>query len=195
MSEIKYKPHIKLAHDLWSKFLKKDFICIDATIGNGFDTLFLLELSTKYNLKKIIGFDIQKQAIDNTKNLLKKNFNLEDLKKINLFLSSHEDFSKHLKEKINLFIYNLGYLPKSDKSITTKSKTTIQSIKSAFLHLSQNGAISITVYPGHSEGKIEEIEILKFLEEIDYKIYNIMQYKWLNKKNSPFVIWIEKLST
>jgi len=43
---------------------KNDYV-IDMTIGNGYDTLFLCN-----NAKFVFGFDIQKEAINNTNKLL-----------------------------------------------------------------------------------------------------------------------------
>jgi hypothetical protein len=187
------KPHIKLSHTLIENFLKKDYICVDATLGNGYDALFLANLFKKLKLKKIFGFDIQKKAIENSKALLKKYIDKDILKNIIFFLDSHEDFSKYLNEKINLFIYNLGYLPSSNKTITTLASTTIKSLKSAFEYLSEKAAICITLYPGHYNGEIEKKEVLEFLKTIDYKKYSILHYNWINRNKSPSVIWIEKL--
>jgi hypothetical protein len=187
------KEHILLSHNLIKNFLKKDYICVDATLGNGYDTLFLANLFRKYNLKKIIGFDIQKKAIENSTAFLKKNIDDSILKNIFFYLDSHENFSKYLNEKVNLFIYNLGYLPRSDKTITTLADSTIKSLKSAFEYLSDTSAICITLYPGHLNGEVEKNEVLKYLETADYKKYSILHYNWINKDKSPSVIWIEKL--
>ena len=55
-----------------------------------------------------------------------------------------------------LIVYNLGYLPGSDKLLTTKTSSTLLSVEKALSLIAPNGAISITCYPGHEEGKKEE---------------------------------------
>ena len=180
--------HIKKAHNYWKNFLQEDNTAIDATLGNGYDTLALANL-----LKKglLYGFDIQKIAIDNTKEILIKNdFNF---KNIFLFNASHVDFESFVKKKVNLIVYNLGYLPGSDKLIKTGSDT-IKSLKSALNILDNKGALSITCYPGHAEGEQEEKEILAFLKGQEHSKFEICYHKWLNKEKAPSLIWIKKLN-
>jgi len=186
------KHHLILAKEYWKNFLKKGFIAIDATAGNGHDSLFLSKCLVENLNGKLYCFDIQKKAITNTSSLLKENLSKEILDKIILFQASHEDFSKYIKTKVNLVIYNLGYLPKSDKKITTNKTTTVRSIKSAISILDQNGAISIVSYPGHAKGKEEEKSLLYYLKKLSYDKFNICYHKWLNKEKAPSFFWIEK---
>ncbi|OGN62018.1 MAG: 16S rRNA (cytosine(1402)-N(4))-methyltransferase [Chlamydiae bacterium RIFCSPHIGHO2_12_FULL_27_8] len=179
----KFSPHLKVAKILIKNFLKDDFLAIDATLGNGFDSLFLSDILKN---GQVFSFDIQKEAIENSKKYLK------DKKNITFFLASHEDFSKHIFKKVQFIIYNLGYLPGSDKKIVTKSSSTIKSINSALDILDEIGAICITAYPGHEEGLKEEKKILKFLETLNYKKFSVSYQKWINKKNAPSLFWIEK---
>ncbi len=188
-NKYRFSPHLKIAHSYWQTFLQRNDVVIDATCGNGQDTLFLASL---LQLKKIYGFDIQAQAIENTQKLLKKNLNKDILKNIFLFNVSHIDFSKYIKEKANLIIYNLGYLPSGNKAITTMTDITIKSIQSAFSILNKKGAICITCYPGHLEGLKEKNAILNFLKTLDNKTYNICHHQWINKQSAPSVIWIYK---
>ena len=98
---------------------------------------------------------------------------------------------KEYKNKISLIVFNLGYLPKGNKEITTKSITTLKAIKDSFKLLNKKGHIVITIYPGHEEGLKESKKIKEFLEKNDYtydKYYNT------NNKTSPYVIDIKKKS-
>ena len=163
------------------KLLKKEDIVIDATCGNGFDTLMLSKIC-----KKVFAFDIQENAINKTKELLFKNA-VENVELIN---DSHEYIYKHLKEyknKISLVLFNLGYLPNGNKNIMTNYKTTLIAIKEALKLLNNKGIILVTCYP-HEEGKKESNEIIKYLESnnINYKIY-----KNTDNINAPFLIKIK----
>ena len=178
-----YKAHIKKAHSLWDAFLKEDSIVIDATCGNGLDSLKLIKIISK---GKLFSFDIQKKAIENTKMLL------NGFENISYFLDSHADFSKFIKKEINLIVYNLGYLPGSDKSITTKVDSTVDSIKSGLSILANNGAISITCYPGHLEGDREEKALYQFLSSLDSRKYSICHHRWVNREKAPSLFWVEK---
>jgi methylase of polypeptide subunit release factors len=141
------KNHLLLAQKYWKNLLKPIDNVIDATCGNGLDSLFLKKLIYK---GKLFCLDIQKKALENTHFLLKKE-NV-DFKNIFLIKKSHEDFSYIPKTPVKLIVYNLGYLPKSDKTITTKTKTTLKSIKNTLNLIEKDGGISITCYPGHLEG-------------------------------------------
>ncbi|NGX52104.1 MAG: hypothetical protein KR126chlam5_00398 [Candidatus Anoxychlamydiales bacterium] len=187
-------PHLKYAKNYWKNFLDKTDIAIDATLGNGFDALYLAKIliDQKKPRGKLICFDIQKKAIDSAKLLLSENLKKEHFKNINILHKSHEDFTIFIKEKINLIVYNLGYLPKSDKKTTTTAKTTISSLESGFKLLAKKAAISIISYSGHTDGKKEEIALIEYLKKIDKNEYSVLLHKWLNKENSPTLFWIEK---
>ena len=164
-----------------NRFIKKGDITVDATCGNGYDTLMLSKLS-----KKVFAFDIQKEAIEKTSDLLKKN-NINNVVLIN---DTHEKIDTYLKDykgKISLVMYNLGYLPGGDKRVTTKHSSTLLSIKKGINTLNKKGIILITCYP-HEEGKKESHEIISYLKEnkIQYKIY-----RNTNNINSPFLIQIK----
>ncbi len=167
--------------------VKDKDIVIDATIGNGKDTLFLGKIVSK---GKIFGFDIQSQAIRNTEQLLLSH----DIHNYTLFQTGHENMKQILKNyvnKISLVVFNLGFLPKGNKTITTNYKTSISAIKDAMSLLNEKGMVLITVYPGHPEGKKESTEIKKFLknERINFK-----EFHNDNQEISPYLIEIKKMS-
>lgn len=165
--------------------LKDKDLVIDATIGNGFDTLFLLE---HINNGFLFGFDIQKDAINNTNNLLKEKYT-----NYKLFNIGHENMYKTLKEyknKISLIVFNLGYLPNSNKKIKTNYKTTIKAIKDSLKLLNNKGHIVITIYPGHPEGLKESIEIKKYLKGL--KDYTYEEFHNTDNEIAPYVINIKR---
>ena len=167
---------------IYNRFIKPGDIVVDATCGNGNDTLILCNLS-----KKVFTFDIQKDAINNTDKLLKYN-NKNNYELIN---DSHEYIDKYLKEyigKISLITFNLGYLPNGNKSIMTNYKSTLNAIKNGLTLLNKKGIILVTCYP-HKEGKKESNTILNYLKNnnIEFKIY-----KNTDNINAPFLIEIKK---
>ncbi len=162
-----------------NKSLKEKDIVVDATIGNGNDTLKLANIVKK---GFVFGFDIQKDAIKNT-NILLKNNNIKNYK---LFNTSHENIYNKLKKyenKISLIVFNLGYLPKGDKSIMTNHITTLKAINESLKLLNNKGSIIIVVYP-HEEGKKEG--------ELIYKTYKCTVYKNTDNINAPYLIEIKK---
>lgn len=151
-------------------------IAVDMTAGNGHDSKFILD---KLKPKKLFAFDIQKMAQESTKNLLgdKENFTF--------ILDSHANIDKYIKQKVDLVIFNLGYLPKGDKNITTTWDSTITAIKKSLEILSPRGKIFITVYPGHPAGELESEKITEFLANLDYKKYTVLKMNFVNKINNP----------
>lgn len=94
---------------------------VDATIGNGNDTLKLCQLVGETG--KVYGFDIQEKALKNTASLLQKN----GWNNAVLLHVSHAAISEFIKEKIQAAVFNLGYLPGGDHSVTTCTDETKKS--------------------------------------------------------------------
>jgi methylase of polypeptide subunit release factors len=168
----------ELAHKIILEKSECD-VAVDMTVGRGFDTLFLAE-----NFKKVYGFDIQKEAIDSTEDLLKEH----NINNVSLILDNHENILEHIKEKIDLGIYNLGYLPQSNKLIKTDSSSTINSLSSLLSLLNNQGIIIIVLYPHNLE---EILAVESFTSSLN-EDYDVLQYKVLNKRNCPFIISIKK---
>ena len=161
--------------------LTKDDVVVDATVGNGNDTLFLCEIA-----KMVYGFDIQQQAIDSTKAYL-KSFKKKNVK---LILDSHEHLLNYVKDFKGV-VFNLGYLPRSDKTITTTKETTLNTLNSLTAYLKPDMFIVITCYPGHEAGLIEAEAVRTFSYNLD-DTFNVLAYQFIKKPQAPFVIVIEK---
>jgi len=176
---------ITLAHHYWELLLQPYDIVIDATCGNGKDTLKLATLVPK---GLVIGLDIQKEAIDKTAKIT------IDHPHVHLFEQSHAEFPPLAYEnKIKLIVYNLGYLPGSgNKNLTTFTHSTLISIKNSFNLLDKQGALSITCYPGHLEGQKEEKALLELIPLLSKKEWHVCYHKWVNRPSSPSLLLIQK---
>ncbi len=161
---------------------------IDATVGNGNDTLYMAKLIGDQG--KVFGFDIQKTAINRTKQVLEKaGFN----NRVTLINSGHETMDEYVKEKVKLVVFNLGFLPKGDKKITTLPDTTIMAIEKSLKLLVDNGLLLVTSYIGHSGGLKEKEAVENYLKELNQKEYNVLQYKFINQINNPPILYgVEK---
>lgn len=182
---------INYAHYLLEKSIDKGETVIDATCGNGHDTLFLS--NTVGDDGHVIGLDIQQDAINNTNELLAEH----GKKNATLHCDNHAHLSHHLESdligKIGGAVFNLGYLPKGDKAIITNAPSTIIALDTILLYLKQNGIIVLVVYHGHPGGNTEKEAILKHVIKLDQKEYNVLQYGFINQKNNPpFIIAIQK---
>ncbi|MFC7063908.1 class I SAM-dependent methyltransferase [Halobacillus seohaensis] len=189
---MKLKRVLQYAHELMRETLKDGDIAIDATCGNGHDTLFLSQLIGKTG--HVYAYDIQEQAIKNTSERLNEN-NLHT--RATLFQESHDMIEatiprEHL-EKLQGAIFNLGYLPGSDKSIVTTPEQTTESVQTILNFLQPSGLVVLVVYYGHPGGEKEKHALLQYVERLDQKSFNVLQYGFINQKNSPpFIVAIEK---
>ena len=173
-------PHLDLAKKYWEVLLKPEDLAIDATCGNGYDTLFLAGLCS------VIGLDIQEQALANTEALLAKH-----QKEVSLHLLSHAAIDTLLLPfPPRLIVYNLGYLPRGDKAITTKVLSTLESVDKGLKLLAPEGALSITCYPGHEEGAKEEKVLEEWAMQLPPNEWSVRHHKWASR--SPSLLWISK---
>lgn len=163
------------------KTYPKGLIGVDMTMGNGHDTLALLQ-----HCREVYSFDVQEQAIHQTRLLI------GEQEHVHLILDGHQNIDQYLSE-FDIGIFNLGYLPLSDHHITTLLETTQIAIKKAIDMFHK--VLWIVVYPGHQEGYQESLWIHDYVQTLDTKLFNVSCYCMLNKHQSPYVIEIEKRAT
>ena len=168
---------------LQKAYIPEDGILADFTMGNGHDTLFLSNLVPK---GKVYSFDIQPEALENTRELLGERKNAV------LILDSHSNLDSYICEEIHGGMFNLGYRPGGDKSVHTMSDTSVTAVIKAMNKLLPGGVLVVSVYPGHSEGRKEGEAILNELEKFDKKQFSIALYKMVNSYDSPYIIAIQK---
>lgn len=189
MNYIPEKNALDINKNLIDRLILDGKAVLDATVGNGNDTL-LLSNSVGSN-GKVYGFDIQKIAIDNTRDLLLRE---EAAKNVKLINDSHENIDKYIDEKIDLAIYNLGYLPGGDKNIKTNAKSSVNSIEKVLYLLNKKGIVIVTVYTGHPGGIDEKNAIEDFFINLDQRQFNVLKYEFINQKNNPPMVYrIEKI--
>lgn len=187
-------PHLCLAHAYWKEHLSAGDLAIDATCGNGHDTLRLAQLLLACPESLIFGLDIQQSALDNTASLLKNSLPPSFLTRVLLHLLNHANIDQlPLPFPPRLIVYNLGYLPGGDKTITTQTPTTLQSLHRAIQLLAPDGAISATLYPGHPEGEKEEKEILNWAGQLPAAKWRVCHHRWINRALSPSLLWIRSI--
>ncbi|MGD2116741.1 MAG: class I SAM-dependent methyltransferase [Chromatiales bacterium] len=161
MTTLTQQAQLRLQH-----FLHDGSIAIDATVGNGHDTVFLAERVGPNG--KVFGFDVQQTALDNTKGKLQEN-NL--LSRVELLHCSHarmaEKVAQQYHGRIAVIMFNLGYLPGSDKSIITQTQSTLPALQQTLQLLQQGGCLSIMLYPGHAGGDSEAEAVKHWADQLD----------------------------
>ena len=139
------------AHHIVRQHLPQGGIAVDATVGNGHDTAFLAQLAGDRG--SVFGFDVQLQAIRVTAQLLQQR---DLLHRATLIHASHSVMDEHIPQKfhgqIQVIMFNLGYLPRGNKSIITRADSTLTAIEIACRLLTAQGILSVLAFPGQGIG-------------------------------------------
>ena len=180
------KKPLEMAHDFLAQVITQEDIVVDATMGNGHDTLFLAKLA-----KQVYAFDIQEQALEKTSQRLQE----VGLTNIELLLQGHETVDQFVTV-LKAAIFNLGYLPSADKSIITKPQTTIEALEKLCQMLVKGGRIAVMIYYGHEGGDLERDAVMDYVSQLPQQEYTATIYRTLNQiNNPPFLVMIEKLES
>ncbi|WP_018133197.1 tRNA (mnm(5)s(2)U34)-methyltransferase [Effusibacillus pohliae] len=175
---------LQQAKILLSERLSAGSIAVDATVGNGYDTLFLAECVGETG--HVYGFDIQKQALTSAEARLSE---AGLLSRVTFFHTGHERWVEllppDLRRQIQAVTFNLGYLPGGDKAVVTRPETTLQALQAAFDWLAPGGIITAVLYSGHPGGKQEAERVLAWAGGLDQKQAQVLWYQFLNQKNQP----------
>ena len=159
---------------------------VDFTMGNGHDTLWLCRAVGGEG--RVWAFDIQEQALASTRALLEKELEFQNY---TLVLDSHANAAKYVDRPICAGVFNLGYLPGGDKSVTTLRSSTLPAVRAAIEMLAPDGIILVAVYPGHEEGRLEGEALAQMLAEYSRFEYCVSSFRMVNSPSSPFFFMIE----
>ena len=165
----KYHPaisNVALAQALWSTVIRPNVdTVIDATCGNGYDSVAIAKLLFQKNsdenkcYAQLICLDIQKEACENTRQLLKQTLEQDNdtittctdyyNDHVDVLHASHEVLPRPKNDtSVGLVVYNLGWLPNhTEKDCITTMETTVLSITDALLMIRIGGMLSVVTYP------------------------------------------------
>lgn len=179
----------ELAHFLMRQSLKPGDWAIDATVGNGHDTLILAELVGSSG--RVIGFDVQDAALATAAK------RVEGMPQVKLVHAGHENLNEHLPadrhRSLAAVMFNLGYLPGAPREIMTRSKTTLAALRQALTHLKVHGLVTLILYPGHPGGEEEAEAVRSFARQLS-QAFAVTGYARINSlRPAPELIVIERL--
>jgi 16S rRNA C1402 N4-methylase RsmH len=146
----------EIVHDRLRAVLTPDDVAIDATAGNGHDTLAMAKLA-----RHVYAFEIQETAIEAARRIAPAN--------VTLILADHASMKEHIPRELHgtiaAVVFNLGYLPGGDKSIITKPASTVRALQAAWELLKPGGLLSVMTYPGHAGGDLEDEAVCAWIED------------------------------
>lgn len=174
------KNALEITHDYMKRLVCPGDTVIDATAGNGNDTLFLAGLVGKSG--RVYAFDIQERAIENTKSKLEQ-AGVED--RVTLILDGHQNMKRYVTGPVKAVMFNFGYLPGGDHRICTKSETSIAAVNAAMDLIADNGMVMLAIYYGGDSGFEEKNALMAFLKGIDCHQYSVLCHDFINYPNCP----------
>lgn len=183
---------VELARDRVSQSIELGDTVIDATTGNGHDTLWLAQAVGSTGT--VYAFDLQRSAIARARDRL---VSKKIINKTSFLNTCHSEMVNRLPSNTNAkaIVFNLGYLPEGDKSIVTKPNTTISALNQSLSILKPKGIISIVIYPGHPGGNSESAGISNWAQKIDKTIFKteFVSNPSGNPK-SPYLLFVERVN-
>ena len=168
---------------------------VDATCGNGHDAAFMLRaamprLVERSMSARLLALDIQEAALANTR-LLLDDQGIPDAMRVDLIQASHASIGDHCRdgEGIAVAMFNLGYLPGSDKTVITRKETTIAALEALAALLVPGGVVCVHAYTGH-EGGTEEAEALEvWFASLPEKLWATARYSLPNKEKNREILF------
>jgi SAM-dependent methyltransferase len=179
---------VSLSHVMLLQFVRPGDCVVDATCGNGNDTLLLARLTGTNG--QVWAFDIQQTA------LILADAALEQAGlrgQVILMEAGHETMSIHVTAPLKAVVFNLGYLPAGDRSLVTRPETTLSALEQALSLLVPGGVITLTVYPRHPGGSDEQAAVESWaavLKPEDCHVWRMCQPN--AAINAPYMLLIQK---
>ncbi|KAK1367283.1 S-adenosyl-L-methionine-dependent methyltransferases superfamily protein [Heracleum sosnowskyi] len=189
------KKATQIAHSVWKCVVQKGDAVIDATCGNGYDTLAMLKMVADRSQKgRVYALDLQDVALQNTRSLLDESLDDNEKELAELFATCHSKMEEVLPRNITvrLVAFNLGYLPGGDKTMITKSETTLLGLEAAERVVAPGGLISLLVYVGHPGGREEFETVQAFASRLPVDKWSCCKLEMLNKPLAPIIVFLFK---
>lgn len=180
---------VPLSHLLLDSFVRDGHRVVDATCGNGHDTLLLARLVGDGG--HVWGFDIQQQALAETGRRLDE---AGVSGRVTLLQRGHEELAEHVTGPLQAVLFNLGYLPGGDRSIITRPESTGSALEQALQLLAPGGIILATVYPGHTGGSQEQAAVEAWAARLDPRTFHSWRMGQTNViSGAPYLLFVQRV--
>jgi hypothetical protein len=170
-------------------------LLLDATAGNGHDTVFLARLAAKFQAAGggqalVHAFDVQALACARTAERLTQ-------ENLSAYVRIHQQGHEHAAETLaslhgskfvpplQAMMFNLGYLPAANRRLTTQAATTLTALETLLSLLAPGGLASIHMYAGHANGKEESEAVKGFIAGLSNGHWLSALYQYPNKIRNP----------
>ncbi|GAM08905.1 putative rRNA methylase YtqB [Geobacter sp. OR-1] len=179
---------VTLAHHFLKGRVRPGDRVVDATCGNGNDTLFLAGLVGAEG--RVWAFDIQEDAISNTAALLAGH---GCSSRVELAPVGHENLLGLVTEPLSAAVFNLGFLPGGDRKCITRAETTVAALEQVVSMLVPGGIVTIALYPGHDGGDEEADAVERWAAALPPHDFNVWRHRQLNRSTAaPYLLLVER---
>ncbi|CAH1450710.1 unnamed protein product [Lactuca virosa] len=189
------KKATQVVHSVWEHVVQKGDAVVDATCGNGYDTLVMVNMvADKSRAGRVYAMDIQETAIKNTMSLLDRSLHSNEKEMVELYATCHSEMEQVVPRTatVRVVAFNLGYLPGGDKTVITKPETTLLGMEAATRIVVAGGVISMLVYVGHPGG-MEEYEMVEaFASGLPVDTWICCKLQMLNRPLAPILLLLCK---
>lgn len=174
-----------LAHQILREIIHEGDLVIDATAGNGYDTVFLAECAGAGG--RVLAFDVQEAAIVSAR------LRIEQAGfggRVEFFQESHERMNGRAEAgSAAVVMFNLGYLPGENHQLTTETSATLTALDAAAGVLKPGGVLSVVCYPGHAAGAIEAEAVETWMKARAGQGWRVARYGAIaTRRPAPFLL-------
>ncbi|WIA30339.1 hypothetical protein OEZ86_000426 [Tetradesmus obliquus] len=172
---------------VWAQVLQPGDVAVDATCGNGHDTLFMAQRVGQGGA--VYAIDLQESAVASTRQLLQQQLPPEACPQLHLLQGCHSQLQALVGSNVaKLVAFNLGYLPGGDKGIVTAADSTAAAVEAALEVVCPGGLVSVMCYIGHPGG-LEEYERVRALAAgLSPSYWTSSELKLVNRPTAPVML-------
>lgn len=186
---------VQWSHHIVGPRLRAGDWVVDATAGNGHDSLFLAERVLPGG--RVFTFDVQAQAIDKTREHLARHLSIQQLAEVSLHRAGHERMGELLpreaRGRLRAVMFNFGYLPGGDKTVITQEATSLAAVRIALEWLAEDGIMTVVLYPGHAGGREEASAVECLIAALPSMEFEAQRIGYLNfRPSTPFCIAVRR---
>jgi SAM-dependent methyltransferase len=181
---------VTLSHFFLRQRLRPGDLALDATCGNGLDTLLLAELVGEGG--RVWAFDLQPRAVVATRELLEGK---GCLGRVEVIEAGHQRLGEFVPAGLAAVVFNLGYLPgDAENSPVTAPDSTVCALEQAAGLLKPGGIITISLYTGHEGGPEEALAVERWGASLSPKTFNVWCSRQLNRPGiAPYLVLVERV--
>jgi predicted methyltransferase len=163
-------------------------VVVDATCGNGHDTLLLARLVGPAG--RVWAFDVQLEAVESTRALLAGEGVLD---RVEIVQAGHERLAEFVRGPLAAVVFNLGYLPGGEKELVTRPEHTVTALQQAAGFLSPGGMITVCIYTGHPGGPEEGEAVESWAMSLSPDRFNVWRSRQMNRpETAPYLVLVER---